>query len=109
MGLSKLGFAVGGRCYEGKAILSSCHGRAGSRVKGTARFRKTYEAPKRGRKRSMRVNGVDSANAGVDERESKPPAFQIIVLVRFVYVPGHRLFTSGQMSRHFLQSPLSIP
>ena len=40
-----------------------------------------YEAPKRFSKGSMRVNGVDSANAGADG-ESKPPAFQIIVLVR---------------------------
>lgn len=35
----------------------------------------------RGVKRSMRVNGVDSANAGADEGVPKPPAFQIIVLV----------------------------
>ena len=30
----------------------------------------------------MRVNGLDSANAGAQESESKSPAFQIIVLVR---------------------------
>ena len=30
----------------------------------------------------MRVDGIDSANAGVDEQESRPPAFQIIILVR---------------------------
>lgn len=53
----------------------------------------------------MRVNGVDSANAGADERESKPPAFQIIVLVR---ISKYSTIYSTNVSAHFLQSPFSI-
>ena len=40
------------------------------------------QTPKRVSKRSMRADGVYSANAGAGEQESKPPAFQIIILVR---------------------------
>ena len=76
------GSAAGGRCYEGirKGSTRGATARAGLRVlhgsgRGTG-------LPKRDRQRSMRVNVVDSANAGADEGESKPPAFQIIVLVR---------------------------
>ena len=59
----------------------------------------------------MRVNGLDSANAGAQESESKSPAFQIIVLVRsynYVYsiiFPTYLCLTI--VSALFLQSPLS--
>ena len=59
----------------------------------------------------MRVNGLDSANAGAQESESKSPAFQIIVLVRsynYVYsiiLPTYLCLTN--VSAPFLQSPLS--
>lgn len=58
---------------KGNLLVGALQGR----IKSAARLRKSYDAPKR----SMRVNGVDSANAGADEGVPKPPAFQIIVLV----------------------------
>ena len=59
----------------------------------------------------MRVNGLDSANAGAQDSKSKSPAFQIIVLVRsynYVYsiiFPMYLCLTN--VSAPFLQSPLS--
>lgn len=57
---------------KGNLLVGALQGR----IKSAARLRKSYDAPKR----SMRVNSVDSANAGADEGVPKPPAFQIIVL-----------------------------
>ena len=57
------------------------------------------QTPKRASERSMRADGVYSANAGAGEKESKPPAFQIIVLVRKYRVSGIHC-PSLQMSRH---------
>lgn len=53
------------------------------------------------------MNVVDSANAGADEEESKPPAFQIIVLVRKHKYPTIYLPPQTNVSASFLQSPLS--
>ena len=56
----------------------------------------------------MRVDGLDSANAGAQESESKSPAFQIIVLVRSYYYVYSIIFPPYlYVSAPFLQSPFS--
>ena len=54
--------------------------RRSSRAKGPEGFRFSR---KRGLESSMRADGLDAVNAGADE-QSKPPAFQIIVLVGWI-------------------------
>ena len=78
--ISKPALTVGDRCYEGRLICSLSHGGAALRILQDSG--RDTPASKRVRKRSMRVDGIDSENAGVDEQESRPPAFQIIILVR---------------------------
>lgn len=98
-----------GRCWtlftrKGNLLVGSLRGR----IKETARLRNIYQAPERVQKRSMRVNGLDSANAGADEPEFKPPAFQIIVLVRtYRYSTSYSPHLTN-VSAPFLQSPLRI-
>lgn len=78
--VSRPGLTASDRCYEGRVICSLGHGGAALRVVQASKGH--TPASKRVRKRSMRVDGIDSENAGVDEQESRPPAFQIIILVR---------------------------
>ena len=68
-----------GRCFEAETIRSFGQDSASLRVLHDSE--RDTPAPQRVN-RSMRADGVHSANAGADEEESKPPAFQIIILVR---------------------------
>ena len=63
-------------------VIATKNGQSGRWIAvAQRRGQRDTTAPKRAKERPMRVDGSDSANAGVDEQACRPPAFQIIVLV----------------------------
>ncbi len=71
----------------------------------------TSEAPSDlggARPTSMRADGVNSANAGADE-ESKPPAFQIIVLVsETIDFDWHAVYDAKHMVSNIGNAPAIV-